>query len=97
MKNGKMFDLKSEYDSAKSFGGKAKVLETNNKNVNDLQLYSYNTLIATIDNNDKLIYLTDNDYHYSMTTCSHLKEFCLQNDIEYLGKAKMMQLATKIK
>ena len=40
MKNGKMFDLKSEYDSAKSFGGKAKVLETKNKNVNDLQLFS---------------------------------------------------------
>lgn len=90
----KKFELTPIYSTRKSFYQKAMVEENENGFKN---LYSYNTLIATIDNNDKLIYLTDNDYHYSMTTCSHLKEFCLQNDIEYLGKAKMMQLATKIK
>lgn len=90
----KKFELTPVYSTRKSFYQKAMVEENEN---GFKSLYSYNTLIATIDNNDKLIYLTDNDYHYSMTTCSHLKEFCLQNDIEYLGKAKMMQLATKIR
>lgn len=90
----KKFELTPIYSTRKSFYQKAMVEENGN---GFKSLYSYNTLIATIDNNDKLIYLTDNDYHYSMTTCCHLKEFCLQNDIEYLGKAKMMQLATKIK
>ena len=48
MKNGKMFDLKSEYDSAKSFGGKAKIIEVKNRNITDLQLYSYNTFVARV-------------------------------------------------
>ena len=80
MKNGKMFDLKSEYDSAKSFGGKAKVLETNNKNVNDLQLFSYNTLVARITTICGI-----KTYHcfgkYSQTTTRHQKEFFRQNGL----------------
>lgn len=90
----KKFELTPIYSTRKSFYQKAMVEENGNGFKN---LYSYNTLIASIDNENKLFYLTDNEEHYSMTTCSHLKEFCLQNDIEYLGKAKMMQLATKIK
>ena len=80
MKNGKMFDLKSEYDSAKSFGGKAKVLETNNKNVNDLQLYSYNTLVARITTicGIKTYYYFGK---YSQTTTRHQKEFFRQNGL----------------
>ena len=90
----KKFELTPIYSTRKNFYQKAIVEEYGN---GFKDLYSYNTLIASIDNENKLFYLTDNEEHYSMTTCSHLKEFCLQNDIEYLGKAKMLQLATKIK
>lgn len=80
MKNVKMFDLESEYDSAKSFGGKAKVLETKNENVNDLQLFSYNTLVARITTICGI-----KTYHYfgkySQTTTRHQKEFFRQNGL----------------
>lgn len=80
MKNGKMFDLKSEYDSTKSFGGKAKVLETKNKNVNDLQLFSYNTLVAriTIIGGKMVCHYFGK---YSQTTTRHQKEFFRQNGL----------------
>ena len=90
MKNGKMFDLKSEYDSAKSFGGKAKVLETNNKNVNDLQLYSYNTLVARITTicGIKTCYCFGK---YSQTTTRHQKEFFRQNGLSEVEIAELFK------
>lgn len=90
MKNGKMFDLKSEYDSAKSFGGKAKVLETNNKNVNDLQLFSYNTLVARITRiGGKMVchYFGK----YSQTTTRHQKEFFRQNGLSEVEIAELFK------
>lgn len=80
MKNGKMFDLKSEYDSAKSFGGKAKIIEVKNRNLTDLQLYSYNTFVARITRiGGKMIchYFGK----YSQTTTRHQKEFFRQNGL----------------
>ena len=46
-----LYELDCQYDTRNSFYGKAKVLETNNKNVNDLQLFSYGTL-EVLDNED---------------------------------------------
>ena len=80
MKNGKMFDLKSEYDSAKSFGGKAKIIEVKNINLTELQLHSYNTFVAII----TTIYGIKTYYYfgkYSSTTTRHQKEFFRQNGL----------------
>lgn len=88
MKNGKMFDLKSEYDSAKSFGGKAKIIEFKNRNLTDLQLYSYNTFVARI----TTIYGIKTYYYfgkYSSTTTRHQKEFFRQNG---LSEAQISEL-----
>lgn len=85
------YDLNTKFSTRKSFYGKAKIEEQNGYR----NLYSYDTLIASIDNKNKLSYLTDNTEHYSTTTCTHLKEFCLQNGIEYLGKQKMIEFSIK--
>ena len=90
MKNGKMFDLKSEYDSAKSFGGKAKIIEVKNRNLTDLQLYSYNTLVARITTICGI-----KTYHYfgkySQTTTRHQKEFFRQNGLSEVEIAELFK------
>lgn len=80
MKNGKMFDLKSEYDTRNSFYGKAKIIEVTNKNITDLQLYSYNTFVAriTMVHGIKTYYCFGK---YSSTTTRHQKEFFRQNGL----------------
>lgn len=82
--------LEPKHTSRKSFYGKAFVVIDREGNTT---LYSYNTDIATIDGDGQLTWLTDNDNHYTNTTCSHLKEFCRQHGVKYLGKQKMLQLA----
>lgn len=82
--------LEPRYNSRKSFYGKA-IVEVDNEG--SKTLYSYNTDIATVDDDGQLIWLTDTDNYYTNTTCSHLKEFCRQHGVEYLGKQKMLQLA----
>lgn len=80
MENKKMFDLECIYDSKKSFGGKAKVIEVKNRNLTDLQLYSYNTFVARI----TTIYGIKTYYYfgkYSSTTTRHQKEFFRQNGL----------------
>lgn len=80
MKNGKMFDLECIYDSKKSFGGKAKIVEVRNRNITDLQLYSYNTFVARI----TTLYGIKTYYYfgkYSNTTTRHQKEFFRQNGL----------------
>lgn len=72
------------YDKRKSFYGKA-MIEVNN---NIIDLYSYNTLVASIrDNNgtkEGIIY-----GFYSQTTLRHIKEFFKQNDLEIIDKTQM--------
>ena len=75
-----LYELDCRYDTRNSFYGKAKVLETNNKNVNDLQLFSYNTLVARITRiGGKMVchYFGK----YSQTTTRHQKEFFKQNGL----------------
>ena len=81
-----MYDLSCRYDSRASFYGKAKVVE--DKDV--LKLYSYDTLVATIEktkNGFECHYLGK----YSQTTTRHQKEFFRQvglseNEIKELFK-----------
>ena len=74
------YDLECRFDSRASFYGKAQVQETKNKNVNDLKLYSYGTLVARITTIGNIVL-----YHYfgkySQTTTRHQKEFFKQNGL----------------
>ena len=84
-------ELKPVFSKQKSFYSKAEVKEDEK----GLSLYSYKTKIATIKNNE-LIFLTIEEEHYTNTTIKHLKEFCLQNNIKYLGKQKMIKIAWEL-
>lgn len=64
------FDLRPEYDTRKSFYGKARVEMDNGNKV----LYSYNTKVAEIRDGRLIVYGT-----YSPTTLRHIKEFAKQH------------------
>ena len=73
-------ELQARYDARQSFYGKAQIKTTQNKNVLDFQLYSYNTLVAKvtqIGNVKQYFYFGK----YSQTTTRHQKEFFKQNGL----------------
>lgn len=74
--------LYPEYDNAKSFYNKAKVKKyyDDNNILVKTELYSYNTLVLTIEN-DKytLNYSIDKKLLFSQTTLRHIKEALKQN------------------
>ena len=73
--------LMPEYDSSKSFYKKAKVKKYFSKNnlLEKIELYSYNTLVVTLENNKyNLNYSIDSDLLFSNTTLRHIKEFLKQ-------------------
>lgn len=72
--------LKSIYDSRKDFYNKAEVEVT----PTGLKLYSYNTLVAEIDNNVPIVYNMQ-----SQTTTRHVREFLLQNGFEVKNKKEI--------
>lgn len=75
-----LYELDCRYDTRNSFYGKAKVLETKNKNVKDYKLFSYGTLVARITRiGGKMVchYFGK----YSCTTTRHQKEFFKQNGL----------------
>ena len=78
-----MYNLECEYDSRKSFYGKAKVETTTTTYGQTKDLYSYGTLVASIyyDFIDNII-----TYKYlgkfSQTTTRHQKEFFRQQCLE---------------
>jgi len=61
------FELKPQ-NGRKSFGGKAKVIETDDK----IQLKSYDTIVAQIDKQTNELTVNGK---YSMTTNTHIKSF----------------------
>lgn len=68
--NKQMYELSPQFDTVKSFGNNARVeIENNVKS-----LYSYNTLVATIQNDNLSVLNTQ-----SNTTVRHIKEFAKQN------------------
>lgn len=73
-------ELSCIYDTRQSFYGKAKVEKIQNKNITDIKLYSYNTLVARI-----IEVKPFKTFHYfgkySCTTTRHQKEFFKQNGL----------------
>ena len=82
------YDLNCRYDSRQSFYGKAQVELSRNSIEQTQDLYSYDTLVASISDNfvdNKVIYKI---YHYEIngktktqTTTRHQKEFFRQNNL----------------
>lgn len=71
----KLFELKAIYDSRKTFYGKATVKMNDD---GSMELYSYNTKVASIDNNGKYTSYGK----WSNTTTRHQKEFKKQFEKE---------------
>lgn len=67
-----IMELCPYYDSAKSFYGKAKVVEIEN----DVFLVSYDTIVAFYNRGAKIAQVFDT---YSATTLRHIKEFLKQS------------------
>ena len=67
-----IMELCPYYDSAKSFYGKAKVIEIEN----DVFLVSYDTIVAFYNRGAKIAQVFDT---YSATTLRHIKEFLKQS------------------
>ena len=70
--NMSIMELCPYYDSAKSFYGKAKVIEIEN----DVFLMSYDTIVAFFNRDTKVAKVIDT---YSATTLRHIKEFLKQS------------------
>ena len=70
--NMSIMELCPYYDSAKSFYGKAKVIEIEN----DVFLMSYDTIVAFFNRNSKVAKVIGT---YSATTLRHIKEFLKQS------------------
>lgn len=68
----RIFELSPQYDSRKSFYGKAKVVV---KDSGDYVLYSYDTPVATVRNGKRV---PEEEYKASQTTNRHIKEFYRQ-------------------
>lgn len=75
-------ELLPYYDSAKSFYGKAKVIEIEN----DVFLISYDTIVAFFNRDAKVaqVYGT-----YSVTTLRHIKEFLKQSGFKAESKKQI--------
>lgn len=75
-------ELYPYYDSAKSFYGKAKVIEIEN----DVFLMSYDTIVAFFNRDAKVaqVYGT-----YSATTLRHIKEFLKQSGFKAESKKQI--------
>lgn len=67
-----IMELCPYYDSAKSFYGKAKVVEIEN----DVFLVSYDTVVAFFNRETKIAQVVDT---FSQTTLRHIKEFLRQS------------------
>ena len=91
-----IYDLDCRYDSRKSFYGKAQVLEQTMSDWKEIDLYSYNTLVAKIietNKTKKYIYYGK----YSQTTTRHQKEFFKQygltdKEIKKLFKDEILEV-----
>lgn len=70
--NMSIMELCPYYDSAKSFYGKAKVIEIEN----DVFLMSYDTIVAFFNRDTKIAKVVGT---YSATTLRHIKEFLKQS------------------
>ena len=87
--------LKPEFDTAKSFYGKAVVIAEGDT----LTLKSYNTNILKLDRTTNTItFLTKNKEHFTLTTNRHINEFLKQThgNYESLTKKQILKSANII-
>lgn len=86
--------LKPQYDKAKSFYDKAKVIQYENVKY----LYSYDTLVYTLTNDKlELNYNIEESLLLSRTTLKHIKEFLKQhfkNGERFKTKKEVIEFAT---
>ena len=79
------YDLNCRYDSRQSFYGKAQVEEKRTGDYYKAELYSYGTLVASVeyfyDNGDVVRTIYKYMGKYSQTTTRHQKEFFRQNGL----------------
>ena len=87
MVNGRVSELSTQFDSRKSFGGKAKVVTDSD---GTQILYSYNTPVVELEKGKKVKLLPQWDS--SATTLRHVREFLLQNGFEAGSKAQIAKL-----
>lgn len=81
----KNYNLNARFDSAKSFYGKAQVLENEQQEIKVLK--SYNTFVCVIKGNHAFISDT-----YSSTTLRHIKEFLKQNGFKVGTKQELLKM-----
>lgn len=79
------YTLNARFDTAKSFYGKAQVLENEQEEIKVLQ--SYDTYVCIIKGNHAFISDT-----YSNTTLRHIKEFLKQNDFKVGAKQEIIKM-----
>lgn len=79
-----IMELCPYYDSAKSFYGKAKVIETGC----DVWLMSYDTIVAYYNQGAKIAKVFDT---HSATTLRHIKEFLKQSGFKAETKKQIMK------
>lgn len=81
------YNLSCRYDSRQSFYGKAKVEEKRTGDYYKAELYSYGTLVASVeyfyDNGDVVRTIYKYMGKYSQTTTRHQKEFFKQNGLSW--------------
>lgn len=80
----KIMELCPYYDSAKSFYGKAKVIEIEN----DVFLVSYTTVVAFYNRETKIAQVVGT---FSPTTLRHIKEFLRQSGFKAETKKQIMK------
>lgn len=81
--NMSIMELCPYYDSAKSFYGKAKVIEIEN----DVFLMSYDTIVAFFNRDTKVAKVIGT---YSATTLRHIKEFLKQSGFKAETKKQIL-------
>lgn len=77
-----MTELKAVYANQKSFYGKAVIAF----NGDAVELYSYNTLVAKIEDDTPVLY-----GRYSQTTTKHQKEFLMQHGYRFENNNQMFK------
>lgn len=77
-----VYELKTDYDSRKSFYGKAKIVINEGKT----HLISYDTWVARIENGKAIV-----TGLYSATTLRHIKEFLKQNGFKADNGKQIME------
>lgn len=82
-------ELQARYTNQKSFYGKAQVEHLNN---GYRVLYSYNTKVCELDNNNNIVDIG----YYSATTSRHINDFLQQNNLPKMNKKEIEKLESEL-